>query len=67
MIRVQRLLVRVAVVLAFAAAVAIGYRTAGAEEFCPGEDYCYTAGGCEACKNMYCGPLSANMSETPST
>jgi hypothetical protein len=40
---------------AFLVAGSMGFSTsAAAGGFCPGEDYCYTAGGCSNCKNNNC-------------
>jgi hypothetical protein len=45
-------------VLGVAVATSVGYGTARAQGTCPGEDACYAASGCSACKNMNCNSLS---------
>lgn len=52
----KRLLI-IGIAFTAAAGMMFGYGVSelrAAPEWCPGENYCYIARGCDACKNMMC-------------
>jgi hypothetical protein len=55
------------VVAAVAGASASVALAQGTSEFCPGENYCYTASGCTACKTLRCDWLADNCPDPGTT